>query len=310
MSAPLLLFVYNRPDHTKATLKALSENIGIEDTVIHIFGDGPVSKAPKTLLDDIELVRKIVCNNEHSLNIETHFSDENNGLANSIIGGVNEIINTHGEVIVLEDDLICSKYFLQYINACLRKYKEESKIMHVGGYSPSINFKSKDDIYFLSFASSWGWATWKDRWKEFIIDAEEIIDRMDKSGAKSKFNFYDSYPFYNMIQQQINGDVDSWAIRWNATVFLNNGLGVYPTKSLVQNIGFDGSGVHSGKGRWYDVKTSQKFSPILGHLNIVEDEKVRRQYGQFYKGLNSYSIWQKVKDKIKHEIKNAKGTSH
>ena len=310
MSAPLLLFVYNRPDHTRATLKALSENIGVKDTVIHVFADGPVSGASESLLLEINKVREIVKGNEHSLIIEMHFSNENKGLANSIISGVSEMLDKYDNVIILEDDLVCSKYFLEFMNACLIKYKNDPKIMHVGGYSPPIKINIEEDTYFLSFASSWGWATWKDRWTKFIYDSEEIISHMDKKGLKTKFDFYDSYPFYKMIEQQINGNIDSWAIRWNASVFLNDGLGVYPTQSLVQNIGFDGSGVHSGTGRWYDVKTSQKFNPVLGDLSFIDDEKVRRQYGQFYKSHNRYTFWQKIKDKIKYEIKNAQGSSH
>jgi len=310
MNAPVVLFVYNRPSHTYETLKALSENIGVTETDIFVFADGPKNDQNQKELDNIAAVRKIIIENPFDLRIHQHFSDVNKGLANSVVDGINEVFTDHECLIVIEDDLVCSKYFLTFMNQCLATYKDELKVMHVGGYTPPIKGNLNRDIYFLRFATSWGWATWKRSWKKFNNDAEDLMQKIMDRSEQAVYDFNDSHPFFDMLAMQARGEIDSWAVRWNATVFTEDGLAVYPAKSLVKNIGFDGSGVHSGNGNWYQTKNQSTFNPEISDVEVKEDERARSFYADFYKGLNRGSVWQKIKDKIKYELKNAKGSSH
>ena len=172
---------------------------------------------------------------------------KNFGLANSIIEGVTSIIKKYGKVIVLEDDLVTSKYFLTFLNDSLNVHINNKKIASITGYSFPINIplNYKYDVYMFYRCMSWGWATWYDRWgkvdwnineKNKFINNKNFINEFNRGGE-------DLYP---MLKRQISGKVDSWAIRWCLSHYKTNTNCLYPIKSLVKNIGFDGSGIHCG----------------------------------------------------------------
>ena len=181
--------------------------------------------------------------------------EKNLGLAQSVITGVTEVIEKFGKVIVLEDDVICSTYCLEFINTALEKYKKETNVMMVSGYNFPINsVRPKQTCFFLPQSSSQVWATWLDAWKKLDINAKNYeIVKQDKK-TKKRFDLDNSYPFSEMLIKQMESDeTDSWAIRWNWTIFKNNGLVLYPDKSLIKNTGWDGSGIHSSKSNpFYD----------------------------------------------------------
>jgi len=244
MLAPIVLFVYNRPWHTKQTLDALANNELASQSELFINCDGPKNNANSIDIDQIQKTREIVLNEKRFKKVTIIESVFNKGLANSIIDGVTDIVNKYGKVIVLEDDIVTSKGFLTYMNEALNLYCNDFKVMHISGYMYPIQ-KQLPESFFIKPTSCWGWATWKRAWDFFEKDADKHIKLINQIDGWDEFTIDNSFPSYkNQLFLNKDGHIDTWAIFWYSSIFLKGGLSLHPYPSLVQNIGFDGSGVH------------------------------------------------------------------
>ena len=245
--APIILFVYNRPDHTRQTVEALQKNEFAEDSVLYVFSDGPKENATQEQLEKIQEVRKYI----HSINgfksIHIEESENNKGLANSVIYGVSKVIKQYGSVIVLEDDLITHPKFLSFMNDGLVAYEKDMRIFNVGGTNYNIKPPKsyKDSVYIVHRSESCGWGTWKDRWDNIDWNIEDYNSFCKDRKAIRLFN-RGGDDMFRILQLQMKGEVDSWAIRWDYHMYKNNAYCVRPWRSCVSNIGFDGTGIHSG----------------------------------------------------------------
>ena len=232
--APIVLFVYNRPGYTLQTLESLAENILAPQSALFIYADGPKKNATPEDLENIDKVRSIVKSKKWCNEVEIIESEINLGLTESIIKGVTEVVNKFGKVIVLEDDLLFSKYFLNFLNDGLVVYEQEKNVYSVNAYMFPI--KTDEIKSFLSplGTSTLGWATWKDRWQFFYKNIPLLNKDIIKSNRfiRSRFNFAD-YNYASMLDS-----TNSWGIRWYYTVFIRNGLGLFSSKSLVKHIGW------------------------------------------------------------------------
>lgn len=229
-------------------------------------------------------VRELIRSVEGFAAIHIEERSENVGLARNIIEGVTRIVNEHGKVIVLEDDLITSPYFLTFMNEVLDRYEQEEKIAHVQGFC--FPLQCLPDAFLIKWTGSWGWGTWKRAWDLFNPDGEALLSEITKKKLNREFDFNGNYPFTRMLRRQVNGENDSWAIRWNASLFLNNRLSVNAGKSLVQNIGFDGSGRHSGRDVIYT--TPLHISALSSEIpRIEENMAVRKAFEKYYRRTNS-----------------------
>jgi GT2 family glycosyltransferase len=253
--APIVLFVYNRPEHTKRTLEALASNNLAVNSILYIYSDGPVENASNEIIAKINDVRKVIREKNWCGTIYISESGTNKGLVTSIIEGVTEIVNKHGQIIVLEDDLITSPFFLTYMNDALQTYKNLSNVYSVNGYMFPVKSDKMESVL-LPYTSSWGWGTWKEKWTAFDIKMPFKNLIKENIFLKTRFNLGD-YPYASMLDYEDN----SWAICWYYSVFIRNGLGVFPTASLIYNTGFDGSGIH------FSEKTD--VVQILAKQNIV-----------------------------------------
>ena len=169
---------------------------------------------------------------------------QNQGLARALIEGITRLSSDHGRVIVLEDDVVTSPGFLEYMNSALDQYGGEDRVMQVAGHMFSVDIELEEDALFLPFISSWGWATWERAWRHFDPLAGGYDRLLADSALRRKFDLDGHYKYFRMLQAQQRGNSESWAIRWYLSVFLRNGLALYPKKTLAKNIGFDGSGVN------------------------------------------------------------------
>jgi hypothetical protein len=252
--APIALFVYNRPEHTRRTLSALQKNVLADESKLFIFSDGAKTAADQDKVDEIrELAKQIT--GFKSVKLITQ--QKNMGLAGSIISGVTQLINEFGKVVVFEDDLLSSPYTLQYFNEALARYEHDGAVMHIGAYMYPLDDKTLPETFFYRIATSWGWATWARAWKNFEPDIDQLIGRFDQK----KINYFSvegTMNFWKQMQGFKAGKNNSWAIRWYASIFLNGGLSLNPSRSLVHNIGHDGTGVHSNIENMYRVNISQQ----------------------------------------------------
>ncbi len=241
--APIVLFVYNRPEHTRKTVEALLRNCGAEQTEIYIFCDAAKNDNAR---EKVDAVRDYVGSIKGFKAIHITEREENYGLAKSVISGVTHVVNEKDRVIVMEDDLITSPYFLEYMNTALEKYENQKNVFSITGYSHFPNGNEKlPESYFLKVFSSWSWATWKDRWALFDADASGWEKTKSDDKIRYAFDYEGCFDNSLMLKQQMeNHIINSWAIRAYWTMFTHDEMTLFSNKRLCENIGFDGTGVH------------------------------------------------------------------
>ena len=239
--APVALFVYNRPSHTNVLIESLLANKEAKGTDLFVFSDAGKNDSQ---VDNVNDVRKIVSEIKGFKSVTVIRQEENLGLAESVIYGVTKLCDEYKRVIVLEDDLVLSPHFLNYMNNALEYYENNDQVMQVSGHMFPVSLNVHNDAVFLPFVSTWGWATWKRSWDKFDPDMKSYKKLKDDKLLRKRFNLDGSYPYFKMLENQRVGKVDSWGIRWNLSVFENSGLVLYPVISLVGNAGFDGSGTN------------------------------------------------------------------
>ncbi len=275
--APITLFVYNRPWHTKQTIETLKKNLLASESELCIYSDSAKNNIAKENVDE---VRKYIKTIKGFKKIKIIERDKNWGLANSIINGVTEVVNKFGKIIVLEDDLVTSPYFLNYMNDALDFYNDEERVMSISAYMNSIDTNTLGETFLTYFTSCWGWATWKESWSKFERDPGKLIAEMNRKDIK-RFNLNGAYNLWSQVISNHIGRIYTWAIFWYATVFKNNGLVLHPSKSMTINIGHDGSGVHCGDSDRFDTGLNNKritSFPIKIENNEGGVEKIRQSY--------------------------------
>ena len=293
--APIALFVYNRPDHLRHTLEALKNNNHASKSDIMIFSDGPKSDLDKEAVDEVRQITQNLSGFK-SINITEQLT--NQGLAASIIAGVSKILINFDRVIVLEDDIVTSPEFLNYMNQALDYFAQKPKVWHINGYTHPISEDLLGDIYMNRVMDCWGWATWRDRWQFFEKDPIELVNKMTPSQIRT-FDLDGTNEFWPQVQRNIYGETSTWAIFWYATIFLQEGLCVSPSKSFTYNIGFDGSGdnclddgsLHKDS-MVLNVNTKFNFSEPLSE-NIIAINRIRKFY------LSKKSIFTRLSNKLK-----------
>jgi hypothetical protein len=293
--APIALFVYNRPEHTRRTLKFLQQNLLADESRLFVFSDAAARVEEE---ENVSEVRQLLKGISGFKQVEIIQRPKNLGLANSIIDGVSRLVKEYGRIIVFEDDLISSPYTLQYFNNALSRYEAEERVMHIGAYMyPLIkaavpgNQPSLPQTFFYRAATSWGWATWARAWKDFEPDIDKLIAQFN-SRRIHEFSIENNMNFWKQIKEFKAGKNNSWAIRWYASIFLKSGLTLNPSESLVNNIGHDGSGVHSGINDIYNVVVNHK--PVTFFPEVIEENKIA--YGAIKNFLKTRkgSFWQRL----------------
>jgi hypothetical protein len=266
--APITLFAYNRPRHIRQTVESLQKNELAAESDLFIYTDGP--KKPEHV-DSVHEVREYVHSVDGFRSVKVIERDENYGLARSIITGVTEVVNRFGRVIVLEDDLVMSPYFLRYMNDALERYRDEKQVMHIAGYMYPINPVSLPQTLFYRQTTCWGWATWQRSWRHFESDALRLAASFDRQ-MRHRFTIEGSYDFWEHLRLNCSGAWETWAIKWYASVFLAGGLCLHPTRSLVANIGLDASGTNCSPTKLFDVAITD--APVLEFETYIEENKI------------------------------------
>jgi hypothetical protein len=234
--APVLIFTYNRLNTLESLIHSLKENFLSKNTDIIVFSDYPkTDNAIKSVLAVRNFLKTITGFNSIKIVERT----ENYGLAKNIIKGVTEVINEYGSVIVLEDDLITSPNFLNYMNQALNFYKDNEKIFAISGYTANLESLAtlEEDIYLSYRPSSWGWATWKEEWNGIDWNVKDFATFYKNKNERKKFN-KGGVDMTRMLKHCMEGKNHSWAIRWSYAMYKQNKFCVYPKVSKIQNIGF------------------------------------------------------------------------
>lgn len=299
--APIILFIYNRPEHTRQTLEALAVNTLAQESDLFIYADGSKENATEEQREKIRLTREIARSRQWCRNVTMIESGTNKGLESSIISGVTETVNQYGSVIVLEDDLMTSPYFLQYMNDALDVYENTANVACIHGYVEPHK-KQLPETFFMKGADCWGWGTWKRAWDKFNPDGQELLDEIRRRHCEWDFNFGNAYPHIRVLEDQIAGKNSSWAIRWLASAYLSDMYCLYPNKTLVLNTGFDGSGTHCGSMALGERKLADH------KVNVIRQKpehciEAWNEYRKYYKRQYSRSTFSRIMQGVKNRLR-------
>jgi hypothetical protein len=257
---PVLLFAFNRPKHLARLLESISLNEGFEEFNYFIFIDGPRNIDDKLKIEEI---RNLIDEYNLTLKIEATFSTENYGVRTSLQKNISYMFSKYEEVIVLEDDLVISRNFLQFMVKALSHFRDIKSCSSISGYRYDLKNLAFSP-YVLLGGDCWGWATWRDRWNNVIWEPKKLMNSLQKSGRLNEFDIQGKYKYSSILKDQISGTVDSWAIQWHGSMFLLDKFTYYPQISLCKNMGNDGSGTHFGKGSKYNVDMG------LSDINLLD----------------------------------------
>lgn len=278
-TAPIILFVYNRPQHTKRTIDALKSNHLSKDSDLYIYSDGHKNDVD---LDLVGEVRRYIGSITGFRKIIVVERNRNYGLANSIIDGVSSVINKYGKAIILEDDLITSPYFLTYMNDCLDFYNKEKTVCTVSGFVYDLKKPKyyQYETFLFGRSASWGWGTWSDKWNEI----EFSLDKIQNSYSDAMINNYlksGGQDLYQMFMSQRDSKIDSWAIRLAFHQLANHLYTVYPVKSYVSNIGYD-TGTHADSNLEHKVTLNNSPVTRFSKNACEEYSRIFHRYLKFH----------------------------
>ena len=267
MNAPVALFVYNRLIHTQRVLEALNNCVGAESTELYIFSDGAKKGEDQKRVNH---VREFVTKFPFKGKMKVIESNVNMGLYSSITQGINRVFETYDSVIVLEDDLVVHPEFLVFMQHYLNIYSQFDNVIQISGYLFANLDVRIPEPFLMNLSTTWGWATWKEKWNRVDLGKCSPIDRIWLYFNKKGFNLDNGYDYYAMLNKNRRKQIQSWGVEFWYHTFRTRSLVLYPPYSLVSNIGFDNSGTHSGSR--ITVATEKRIGNLL-----VTTEKIQRQ---------------------------------
>jgi hypothetical protein len=298
--SPIIIFTYNRLDHLNTLIRSLKKNVLFEKSKVFVFSDGPKNEIDKKKIEKIRvyLKKRLI-----SKNCEIIERSGNYGLSKNIIDGINHTFKKYDKVIILEDDLEVSPFFLNYMNDALDLYANSKNVSSISGYMYPIEpTKFSSNYFFLKIIESWGWGTWKRAWNNFEKDSLRLKNKIDKKKLVNQFNFGSGISYYKMLDDNINGLNDSWAVRWYASTFLKNMYTLFPSKSFVKNIGIDNSGENCNYTTVYDSSINLEYNKLEKN-NISELFSDRLLIQAFFKKIKYKRYFDNVINKIINFIK-------
>ena len=295
--SPIILFVYNRPWHTQQTIEALQKNELASESDLIIYSDEAKTANEQENVDKVRLYIEQI---DRFNKITIIKRKKNWGLANNIIDGVTKVVDQYGKIIVIEDDIVTSPYFLKYMNEALDFYKDENKVWHISGWNYPIATNGLSDVFLWRLMNCWGWATWKDRWNFFEKDTDKVIKDFSREDIK-KFNLDNSANFFQQVVSNKEKRINSWAIFWYATLFKKNGFCLNPAQSFVENIGNDGTGTNPAT----DMFKSERNISLIRKINFISDISENQMAVSRTKSLfmdSKKNIFQRIINRIKRII--------
>ncbi len=298
--APIALFVYARADHTAKTLRALADNALADQSDLFIFSDAPRSERERRAVEE---VRRLIRQEMLFKSVTIIERTENYGLAQNIIEGVSFLTERYGRAIVIEDDLVTSPCFLDFMNRALDRYAGDPAVWHINGWTYPIAPSTEDMPFFTTIMECWGWATWRDRWEKYSNDPERYVGRWTKPQIE-RFNVGGGYDYWLDIVRNMHGTMKTWAVFWYATIFENGGLCLSPAQSYVINIGIDGSGANSGSLNIYDRVQLNDRLPAEWPESAVADEQAWDRTRKFLLGQRA-PLWRRAAARMKWSLRRA-----
>lgn len=313
-------FCYNRPEHTRRVLEALRANYLAKDTPLFIFSDAPKNEQA---VKGVEEVRRYIHTAGGFKSVTITERPHNYGCAKNIIDGITQVVSEFGKVIIIEDDILTSPCFLNYINDALELYKDDDKAGIVTGFLPASYVSGGEQLpqtFFMENIAAWGWGTWRRVWDSYEYDAAKILEQLKAAGLEDAYNYgLKSRPKSRWLKAQAKGKVGTWDFQLDACLFLHGMLTLYSGRAFSNNIGFDSTGEHCGtadydsiNARLADDYESLKKIPVeadehMKELDCIEFRRnntprpfIYRAAGRIWRILTGRNI------KTKHQRKSVK----
>jgi GR25 family glycosyltransferase involved in LPS biosynthesis len=303
--APVVLFAYNRPQLLRKTLESLAANELAQETELYVYADGPKENADAHALENIRKVRALVREKNWCGKVTLIESEKNKGLATSIIEGVTQIVNAHSKIIVVEDDVLLSRYFLRFMNDALEQHKDDANVQSIGSWNYFCDPALLKDNFFYRFPDSIAWATFDRAWKLFEKDSDRAMKRIAESGRAARFDGELNYPYFsNMLKLQAEGKISSWAIRWTATGIIHNMLSFFPRQTLSVHIGFGDDATHE---RMEDYNTGLVLATAPQEVKRIPVEENVTAIAQWRKFVREHFVpkttaWMRFKKAVRFFI--------
>ncbi|GGG21680.1 sugar transferase [Paenibacillus abyssi] len=286
----VILFIYNRPDHTEKVIEGLRKN---KIQKLYVFSDGPKTDSDRKLVEETrEIIESITW-----CQVESEYSVTNKGLADSVIYGVSKIFSKgYKSVIVLEDDCVPNENYIRFMRESLNYYGSNKEVMHVSGFGLPIKKYTNADVYITPYPCSWGWGTWAEYWNNCNFNGiNEYRELLNNKQEIKRFN-YPGEAFSSFLQLQLDRKVNSWLIRWYFHIYSNHGKCVWSYDSLIENKGFDGTGVHKVRYDRFNQKKSVAGNNVKKKY-ILEDNM--NYHTKLIKEFRRYFINKSIKERLK-----------
>jgi hypothetical protein len=296
--APVLVFAYRRPDHLRRVLESLAGNLGAAKSHVFIYCDGARGPSDRPYVDATRVIARAATG---FASVEIVESETNRGLSHAIVSGVSEICDRFGRAIILEDDVVPTPFFLQYCNDALDRYADEDRVLSIGCHT----FVSSTDLpetFFLDVPDCWGWAVWNRSWKKFEPDGAALLAQISNRGLEDRFDFDGTYPYTQMLRDQVKNGNQSWAIRWYAYAFLQQKLVLYPHVAVTRNIGFDGSGTHGGVSSGYRNVLAAERPISVSQIDFRASEAGRESWKRAFRKM---SAGEGLVSQLRHRLAHA-----
>ncbi len=302
MKSPILVMTYRRPVNTKIILQLLKK---YNHKNVIVFNDG--LKKKEHYLEH-KKTRKIINEHKRINKLEIIFPKKNLTQKNNLPFALEKVFKKYDRAIILEDDCIPNRSFFKFCDLLLEKYKNDNRISQISGNN-FLNFKkykrrNNDSYFFSNFTSSWGWATWKDRWQGVYdkdIHLWPIIKK--EMWLRDIFNNQKSYDFWTKaFDRRFKNLDDDWDRPWTLANLINNRLNVFPSKNLISNIGDDNSALHSNPKKWNNLKLENIKFPLT-HPKIIRcDTNVDKFLT--HEGFSIPNLSFRIKNKLKKIFKS------
>lgn len=281
-STPIAIFAYNRPAHLRQTLDALARCPRLDECSLHLFCDGPRGAADAGAVAATVAVARDWAAARRAQVIER---EANIGLARSIIAGVSELCARHGRVIVVEDDIVVGPGFVDYMLRALDRYADSPRVYQISGYMFPVRHRTRREAFFLPQTTSWGWATWQRAWGGVDWGAADARTALRSRRVRRRFDLGGAYPYSEMLEAWLAGKNGAWDVAWWWATFRAGGRVLHPRRSLVQNIGFDGTGTHCGVDSRYTIPDFAGASaPQRLPSRVVIDRRAAAAISAFLRG--------------------------
>lgn len=299
---PVAVFLYNRPTHARLVLESLSRCRRLDEGAVRIYCDGAKRESDSEAVAATRQVAREWSSRFESQVVER---DANLGLARSIVTAVSELCDSHGRVIVVEDDFSLSPSFLDYMLSALDRYGDEPNVYQVSGYMFPIRHSPTPDAFFLPLTTTWGWATWSRAWRVFDWNAADARELLSDPATRRSFNLNNAYPYAEMLETTLRGENDSWGILFWWAVFKAGGLVLHPRKSLVWNGGVDATGTHYGDQLWSNQSLTEFTADEWSGGSFLLPDKVAVDEAAFGKVVeylrseqSSGSLFERIRRRI------------